>query len=178
MNTGATEWDGILAPGETLLWQGAPDRAFHMAPSSWIGVVFGAVFAGIAFTWIMGALTAGGSFWMFGLIHLSVGLGIVVVSLFGDTYKRRHTFYSLSNRNAYIATNFALRGRKLQSYPITPETPLHYSPGALATIHFATKEVRQKRGYKTIPIGFERIPDGANVYGMMRALQSKPAEAI
>lgn len=170
------EWHGILSNGEHILWQGAPDGGFHVAGKNIFGILFGLFFAGIAMKWIIAASQAGGSFWTFGLLHFSIGIGVIVMSLFGDTYKRRHTFYTLTNRNGYVGTNLPFVGRKLKTYPITSATPIGYAPARFATIHFATKEVRTKNGTRTVDVGFERISDGAEVYSLMRSIQDTTSE--
>ena len=169
--TQPSEWKNILSAGENILWQGAPDRSFHVPPKNLFLVIFGLFFAGFALFWMTMAYSAGGTFWMFGLLHFSVGVGIIMAALFGGTYKRRHTFYTLTDQNAYIATNLPIVGRKLNTYRITDTTPISYAPGHLATVHFATKQVRTKNGYRTVDIGFERIEDGGDVYRLIRQLQ-------
>ena len=100
-------------------------------------MIFGLAFAGFALFWMIMAAQAGGLFWAFGLIHFSVGLGIAFAPPFWNAWRRRHTWYTLTNRRAFIATDMPVRGRRLQSYPISRDTVLAYDAQDPATIHFA-----------------------------------------
>ncbi len=166
-----TGWDGILDPGEEVIWQGRPDGAVVFKPANIATFLFGLAFAGFALFWMIMASTAGGFFWMFGLIHFSVGIGISIGGLFWSAYRRRHSWYTLSNRRAFIASDLPLRGRSLDSYPITPDTVLSLDDGPLPTLHFAETTKRTKNGHRRIKIGFERIAEGRDVYRMMRDIQ-------
>jgi len=86
-----TGWGDILDPGETILWQGRPDGAMVLKLSNIVMLVFGLFFAGFALFWMVLAASAGGVFWMFGLIHFSVGIGIAFGALFWSAYRRRHS---------------------------------------------------------------------------------------
>lgn len=164
-------WEGLLDPGEEILWQGRPDGAVVFRPRNLMTFFFGLFFAGFALFWMIMASQAGGFFWMFGLIHFAVGAGISLGGIFGPAYKRRRTWYTLSSKRAFIATDLPLLGKKLKSYPITRDTVLEFSDEALASVHFAQKRKRTKNGSYLVPIGFDRISDGREVYRMMRDIQ-------
>lgn len=172
--TGATAksgWEGILDDGETVLWQGRPDGAVKFRIGHVFTFIFGLAFAGFALFWMIMASSAGGGFWMFGLIHFSVGIGLAIGPPFWSAWRRRHTWYTLTDRRAFIATDMPLRGRKLKSYPIRADTVLDYDGDDPATIHFAHEIRRSKNGSRRHDIGFERIDGGAEVYRMMRKVQ-------
>jgi len=164
-------WDHILDPGEQIVWQGQPDGKIVFRVRSLAGVAFGLFFSGFAVFWMIGASQAGGYFWMFGLIHFFVGLCVAFGSIFWSAASRRHTWYTLTNRRAFIATDIPLKGRTLKSYPISPDTVLEYDAGDPATIHFAHEYRSSKNGSTRHAIGFERIADGADVYAQIRAIQ-------
>lgn len=169
-------WEGILDEGETVLWQGRPDGRVVFRIGKAFQFVFGLFFAGFALFWMVMASQAGGAFWMFGLIHFSVGLAISFGALFWDAYRRRHTWYTLTDRRAFIATDMPHKGRQLQSYPIAPSTQLVFNPGPFATITFAHEERRGSKGRRyTVPVGFERIADGDEVYRHLRRIQEGAA---
>ncbi|MFQ5624190.1 MAG: aspartate carbamoyltransferase catalytic subunit, partial [Paracoccaceae bacterium] len=117
------------------------------------------------------AARAGGVFWMFGLIHFLVGVGIAVVPPFWTTFRRRRTWYALTDRRAFVATDLPLRGRRLKSYPITSEAVLDFNNEEPATIYFAQQTRRGKNRTYQVNIGFERIADGPEVYQLMRGIQ-------
>ena len=168
-------WEGILDADEGIRWQGRPDGAMVWKPSNFITILFGLAFSGFALFWMIMAASAGGGFWMFGLIHFFVGIGIGIGPIFWSTYRRRNTWYTLTDKRALIATNLPMRGRKLKSYPITKETPLEFSTGDPASITFATERRRSKNGSYEVKIGFERIADGKQVYAMIRDIQKEAA---
>lgn len=164
-------WEGILDADETLIWQGRPDGGFSFKMANIFATIFSLFFAGFAVFWMMTAYEGGAGFWMFGLIHFSAGVGMFVNQIFGDTYRRRRMWYSLSNKRAFIATQPMILGRKLKSYPITSTTQLELSTGALTDIIFASKiRYNNKRRYET-DIGFRRLDDGSKVYALMRQIQ-------
>lgn len=169
--TGAQGWDGILDPDEEILWQGRPDPAIVLKVDSIVMTVFGLFFAGFALFWMVMAAQAGGFFWMFGLIHFAVGVGITFGAFLKKPLQNRRTWYSLSNKRAFIATDYPIRGRRLRSWPINGDTALSMDEGELSTITFATRAYRHKGRNRTRNIGFERIADGPHVYRLMRDIQ-------
>ncbi|MEM7596349.1 MAG: aspartate carbamoyltransferase catalytic subunit [Pseudomonadota bacterium] len=168
-------WEGILDKDEKILWQGRPDAKVRLRLSKLAGFVFGLFFAGFALFWMIMASMAGGFFWMFGLLHFFVGLGVAFGALFGSSWRRKHSWYTLTDRRAFIATDLPFRGRSLKSYPITRETMLDFDGGDPATIHFNHEMRRRKNGHTKVAVGFERIKDGAEVYRLMRGIQESLA---
>lgn len=171
----AAGWEGILDPGEVILWQGRPDRALHIGFTHVLMFFFGLVFAGFALFWMAMASAAAGLFWMFGLIHFSVGVAIMVGGPLVSLYKRRHCYYTLTDRRAFVASDSPLLGRSLQSYPIVAQSPVSLDEGRLSDVYFATRQVRVKNGSRTVSIGFERIENGRQVLSLIRQVQRKDA---
>ncbi len=166
-------WEGILDEGETIVWQGRPDATVVLTVANVGGFLFGLFFAGFALFWMIMASQAGGGFWMFGLIHFFVGLSVAFGAMFWNAWRRKHTWYTLTDRRAFIATDIPFKGRKLNSYPITPDTVISYQAGDLATLHFASEMRQGKNRNYTVPVGFERVPDGDEVYRLMRDIQER-----
>ena len=165
-------WEGILDPGERILWQGRPDQRFHVDGGDLFGAGFGLIFAGFAVFWMLMAARMDAPFWMFGLIHFSVGVGLVFKTILGPTLQRRQTWYTLTDRRAFIATDSARKGRRLQSYPIDPDIRISFFEGPPDTLHFAreTRTTDKGRTY-TVPLGFDRIADGHKVFALLRQVQ-------
>ena len=164
-------WEGILDEGEKILWQGRPDARVALKVSSFVGFLFGLGFAGFALFWMIMASQAGGFFWMFGLLHFFVGLGVAFGAMFWSAWRRRHTWYPLTDKRAFIATDVPFRGRRLKSYPITDTTVLDYDGGNPASIMFNHEMRRSKNGSYRVDVGVERIGDGQTVYHLMRDIQ-------
>lgn len=169
-------WEGILDKDEKILWQGRPDAAVKLRLSKLAGATFGIFFAGFAAFWMIMAAQGGGFFWMFGLLHFAVGVGVAAAALFGSAWRRRYSWYTLTDRRAFIATALPLRARSLKSYPITRDTVLNFDGGDPATIHFNHELRRRKNGSEKVAVGFERIAHGSEVYRMMRGIQEKLAQ--
>ncbi|MEP2532087.1 aspartate carbamoyltransferase catalytic subunit [Shimia sp.] len=166
-------WEGLLDPDEKIQWQGRPDGAFTFNWDHGIPFIFGLFFAGFALFWMIMAAQGSGGFWMFGLLHFLVGLGIALGPVFWPTWQRRHTWYTLTNKRAFIASDLPLKNKRLDSYPITAGTVFSFYDEPLATIHFAETSKRTKKGTHTVKIGFERIPEGRKVLSLMRDIQDK-----
>lgn len=169
--TASTTWEHILDDDERILWQGKPDGAIVLHPRNIFGLLFGLFFSGFALFWMIGAAQGGGLFWMFGLLHFAVGLGIVFGAVGWGAFKRRRSWYTLTDRRAFIATSLPLRGNGLKSYPIGAGTQLELVDGPLATVNFHTETKRGENGSYEVPVGFERIADGQKVFRLMRDIQ-------
>ncbi len=167
----AAGWEGILDEGETIVWQGRPDGAFEFRLGDIFTGIFGLFFAGFALFWMVMASAAPGPFWMFGLLHFGVGVSIMIGPPVWRTWRRRHTWYTLTTRRAFIATDMPMMGRKLKSYPITEDTPLTLEGDTPGTVIFATERRRRKNGYYDADIGFERLDNAGEVYSLMRKTQ-------
>lgn len=164
-------WEGILDPGERILWQGRPAPGIVLTAGNAFAFLFGLGFAGFALFWMIGAAKAGAGFWAFGLIHFSVGLGMAAGALLWAPYRRRYTWYTLSDQRAFIATEMPHKGKALNSYPVTPQTVLRLADGAPGNVWFAEETRRGKNRTYTVDIGFERIADADHVYRLMRDIQ-------
>lgn len=169
----ADSWDNILDKDEKVIWQGRPDAKIVFRPANIMTFFFGLFFAGFAVFWMIMASNAGGFFWMFGLIHFSVGIGLAFGAIFWSSWRRRHTWYTLTDKRAFIATDIPFKGRSLKSYPITPTTVLEYNAGTPASIMFDHEMRRSKKGSYRVAVGFERIDNGGEVYRMMREIQGQ-----
>lgn len=162
-------WEGILEPGETIVWQGRPDGALQI-PLAGLGVAaFGVLFAGSALFWMVMAARSGGFFWMFGLIHFGAGVSLILGALLGPTLRRRRTWYTLTTRRAFVATALPLRPRSLRSWRIEADTPLRLIEDDLVSIRFGTTYDGETRRMAA----FERLHDGRAVYRLMRNVQEE-----
>jgi len=171
----ADGWDGILDKDEEIRWQGRPDGRVTFSIGNLATFAFGLFFAGFALVWMIMAASAGGLFWMFGLLHFAVGLAVAFGAIFFSAYRRRRTWYTLTNKRAFVATVLPFQGRRLKSYVIDDETVVELAAGDPASIFFATETRRTKNGTRAVRVGFERVPDGQTVYRLIRDIQKGPA---
>lgn len=173
-------WEGILGPDETIQWQGRPNGKIVIGLAQVFSTLFGLLFSGFALFWMIMASRAGGFFWMFGMIHFTAGLGIIIGPTWYTSWRRRHTWYTLTTHRAFVATDLPFRGRDLTAWTITPNSVLSISHGKFSSVYFDKKTRRTDDGNQEVKIGFERIEDGEAVYAMMRDMQrrdeSKPQD--
>lgn len=166
-------WAGILDEGERILWQGRPDTGLTLGPHNILTALFGLFFAGFALVWMVMAMRAGDGFWMFGLLHFSVGAALVFGALFWGPFRRRRSWYTLTDHRAFIATDLPLQGKSLRSWAIGPDTVLELVDGPLQTVNFATEIRRSGSGTRRKTHGFERITEGREVYRLMLDIQTR-----
>lgn len=177
-------WQGILAEGETILWQGQPDGRLAMDWSRAAEAGMGAFYVLFSLIWMAGASQAGGFFWVFGLIIFGVGLWNAAQPNVIDTLRRRRMWYTLTNRRAFIATDWIGAGRRLASYPIAEATVIEIDlpgPDGLGAVWFATDtfsdftSINRRRSRR---VGFARIPDPQHVAALMRDIQARARKAV
>lgn len=177
-------WEGILAEGETVLWQGRPAPGVRLGDFVGFPLVFGLLFAGFAAVWIALARTAARGdvfdlFPLFGVPFLLIGLYLAFGLPFGRDYLRRRSWYTLTDRAAYIATEILGR-RRLHAVPIDAMNILELEDDAPGTVLFR-REIRTSRGIArgTGPTvsrharagvqdtGFERIAEARAVFRLI-----------
>lgn len=166
-------WQGILDPGEQILWQGQPASRLRLEFRSPFEPLFFLFFTGFSAFWMAMASRAGGLFWTFGLLFFFIGSYSLVGQHFWKRHERARTFYTLTDRRAFIATE-TFGKRKLTSYPITPGTIVELADGKPGSVFFATETVKDSEGGVTqTKIGFELVEDYRSVYARIREIQSR-----
>ncbi|SMY06823.1 hypothetical protein [Flavimaricola marinus] len=183
-------WEGILDDDETILWQGQPVGGIDWSALIDVQTVFGLFFTGFAMFWV--SMTADMTqdignapvifkfFPLFGLIFVGIGLNMVIGRHFWSAYQRHRTYYTLTNKAAYIATQ-VLGNRKLNRYGFSEMTATTLTDNDPGSVHFAEKQTtytRRRNGRTTSgtyrsPVGFERISDARQVYRLLREARGK-----
>ena len=160
----AAWWTGLLDPGESLIWTGAPVGPPPRSLAEWGTTIFGLFFAGFAFFWIM---AAGFPFGLFGLLHFSAGIFVA----FGMRHLLVRRFararYALTDRRALLAV-----GTRITSWPITPAMSIEVEASAPGSILFESEAPNPRRQIVRALRGFEQISDAQPVYRRIRALQT------
>jgi len=190
-------WDGILQDGEVILWQGQPDTALRwgdlVSPQTAFGAVFSAFslfWMGSAFVMVSGSGAPGAFvlFPLFGLPFLAIGLYMVGGRVWIDALRRAGTWYTLTDRTAFVATAFL--GRKtLDSYPLAEMPHITLDDGDPGSVLFGGGRPVRGSAHRIEwsaaeaagkPTGFRHIREARRVYGMMRdarrALRQEEAE--
>ena len=179
MNDPAKAWEGLLAPDERILWQGRPVARLAFRPSDLVMSGFGFVFFAFAVFWTYmagwisrGTDPLGNIFPLFGIPFILVGAYLLFGRFFWDVLRRRGTWYTLTNKRAFIATD-VFGHRTLKDYVIEPDANIVLlEEGGEQTVNFAEYWVRGHKGQshrKTV--GFELLPDGREVYGLLREVR-------
>jgi hypothetical protein len=189
MSAPADSWQGILAPDETILWQGQPHSTIK-----WSGLLspvsaFGVIFTGFSLFWMIMAfsMTSGSGipvlsllFPLFGLPFFLVGLWLVAGRLVMDAWLRGHTWYTLTNQTAFVARN-ALGKKTLESWPIADMDRIVWEDGNPGSVIFhmkhGTMPVSGRNGTRIRFLGFHQIDDSQHVYGLMRRARRELREA-
>lgn len=192
MNATTDTWDEILGDGESILWQGRPDARIIWGDILSANAIAGGLFVVFASVWLsislillpeFNTLAPGlkilfyGAFPLLGGVFLCLGLYMMVGWIFRDAFVRSRTYYSLSNLNAYIATDLGGR-RTLKRYEIDAMERLDLDDGAPGSVWFATeiKHYKSTRKGRTrhhtheTPIGFRRIENPRAVYRLLSDL--------
>lgn len=169
-------WEGILAPGERILWQGRPDPTFTLRGHSFALIFVGAFFSAIALLFIGVGIAIGDMvFALFPTIHLAVGLGLLIGPPVWKTYVRRNSWYTLTDRRAIIATDLWPKGRDMVMHDIGPDSPLRLIERPHPGVHFAIRHIRTKRGTRVVPFGFDHIDDAQKVYDLLQSIKQGTA---
>ncbi|MBD3664444.1 aspartate carbamoyltransferase catalytic subunit [Sulfitobacter aestuariivivens] len=163
-------WEGLLDEDEVIVWQGRPEPGIRLEWEHPILPLLFLVFTGFSVFWMIKASQAPGPIWMFGLLFFGVGVYNLVGIHFWKAHKRSRTFYTLTNKRAFIATATA-GSRRLKSYPIDADTPLEFQTGVYQDIWFAKEVTRRNKRDIIRRIGFERLSDGRDAYAKMRQVQ-------
>ena len=186
--TQGSGWDGILQQGETILWQGQPERGIVWRDALSPLGLFGVVFTGFSLFWMGAAasmLRDGPGFpftlfTLFGLPFLMVGLFMMGGHVVLDAYVRATTWYTLTDRTAFVARE-AFGKRTLESYPIAEMDRLELADGVPGDVIFGMahnaypKRVAKQRRSRnrlvtgtTVQLGFRRIAEARKVWRLLR----------
>ena len=172
-----SEWDGILREGEEILWQGAPDKRLR-----WDDVeerhILGALAALVLVGMVLPVLVRTGAGSTALLVGIATGVPAMLFALaeplMGKPARRRRSFYTLTNRAAYIG----LKGerRSVERYEIGPDMPLDViGSGDRGTVIFHEEWVGDEDGGHLRRTGFEHIADAEHVFALMSDLRGTPS---
>ncbi|MBW6417871.1 aspartate carbamoyltransferase catalytic subunit [Celeribacter sp. PS-C1] len=163
-------WADILHPNERVLWQGQPDQKIQWRGPGLPFAFFGVVFAGFALFWMVNAFLAGG-FWVFGLFQFITGLSVAFAPLLLGPFIARRTWYSLSSRRAFFASDMPFSGKTLLALDLRPSVGVEFDGQEPGTISFNTRaEPIVGEQFDSAP-AFALIPDARTVYGLIRDIQ-------
>ncbi len=164
-------WEGILAPGERILWQGRPEASFRLEPAHVVTGLAGLAMLGFILWGFLPAALSGRGAWSFVLLPGLLVLGIIVWGPLWTLQRRRGTWYTLTDRRAFIATRLPLLGRDLERWTIRPQSRIRWDGNDPGTVWFATRTERIDDRSHEVPVGFERIAGAGEVFALMERLR-------
>jgi hypothetical protein len=186
-------WEDILEDGETILWQNRPEGRVIWGEVLQFPSLFGLIFAGMAWGWLqgvrwIGAGMTGGTdglivFELVAALFMAVGVYMVIGRPIAGAFLRRRTWYTLTDRAAYLATEI-FGQRKLKRIGIGEMNLLLNAPLERDTI-WLRREVtrdaytsRKAQGQRhnrvqtsTRHFGFEHIDDVETVRALLLRLR-------
>lgn len=177
-------WDDYFDPGETLLWQGAPEPG----PRSYLLTIFLSIFgvpfllaglgsAGTGLASLIGMegiadLGFGVFLLAFSVPFIAAGGGLAIGTWYFAFNEHKFTRYALTNKRAYIAKSFFKHA--ITSYKLQADDVITLEQGRFDSVKFKTVHGYDSDGDKTAnTIGFDWIKDGRDVYAMIRQIQQE-----
>lgn len=182
-------WEGLLEPGEQILWQGRPGTGIRWAELRSVQSRIGLFLTLFMLVWLAGGTSmmdgAGDWAWLailvigvIGAVMLAAGLYLLVGRLVWDAWRRRHGWYTLTDRAAFVATD--LRGkRSLTRYGIDDmrgfkleqrrngRGDLWFAQGRFDYTTRSSVGAVRRQHVEYHRIGFVDIEDAARVYALM-----------
>lgn len=166
-------WDDFLEDGEYLVWHGRPDGEKLVSRDSGSKAALSLgffLFVGVGVNVMWRDFFDPGMWpvWIVFSLMLATGVWMLVGSHFRGRRARRGTWYTLTNRRAFVATD--LGAKHLKSWPVTKDAPLRHVKALddrLGYVFFA-QEITPARDHDDTDditeIGFELIENSDSVF--------------
>ncbi|MCB5410991.1 hypothetical protein [Pseudogemmobacter faecipullorum] len=181
-------WEDILDPGEVILWQGQPEARFDLSILIRPQVRANLIMSGFALFWLTLAffMTSGAPF-VVRLFLIGIGL-FTLLQLLGQSIapalyrwlRLRGSYYTLTDRNAFIATS-VLGRRGLERYPLDSQLSPQLEEGLPGSVWLTRRKAEAGALFRgDLPgyfaslarsgeqIGFEQIPGARRVFTLVR----------
>lgn len=158
-----------LAPGETILWRGRPERGHLLGPQDIFMIPFSIFWCGFAVFWFVSALQAG-AFALFGIPFVCVGIYITVGRFFHTAWSRRNTAYVITT-----AKIIRRRGTQVDMLDAKTMPTVHVTArtDGTGTIRFGDTLYYRRRGqtYRETPLfTLDNIADVARVQQLLHSI--------
>lgn len=165
------DWQGVLEDGERILWQGSPMPGIRIESEDLGEALMGVFVMCFALFWMWNAARDSVFLALFGTPFLIVGGRKALQGNVIAAYVRSRTWYTLTSRRAIIATDMPIRGRRLTSYPLTPDSVVELVDGDPGSILFGTRFGRRTDRRA----GFKLIPEARRVWAMIQRVRADAA---
>jgi len=160
-----------LAPGETILWRGKPEKGHLLNPGDIVMIPFSIFWCGFAVFWFITALQVG-AFAMFGIPFVCVGLYLTIGRFIHTAWLRKNT--------AYVITSDKIirrRDRRVDMLDSRLMPPIHVTArtDGTGTIRFGQNVYyRGRRSYDSYGshnfFTLDNIPDVARVQQILHSI--------
>ncbi len=165
MNDGddiSPEWRGLLAPGERILWQGAPQRGLYWGEHVATAGIGGA----LALTM---ALLIGPEEPLLALAFVVLVAVAAAIPLLWGAFQRRHSFYTLTDRQAVVGLDLPVLGRRLRRYPLDKDRAIRIERGPLSHVFFLRRREGYHNRHQFTEIGFKNLlpTEAEDVYRLL-----------
>ncbi len=161
-----------LAPGETILWRGRPERGHLFTGQDVFMIPFSILWCGFAIFWFVTALiNAPFPFALFGVPFVCVGLYITVGRFFHTASLRKNTAYVITN-----AKIIRKRGKRIDMLDARTMPAIHVTArtDGTGTIRFGqTYYYRSRRNFNDYDhqlFTLDNIPDVARVQQILHSI--------
>lgn len=176
------QWEDYFDPGETLLWEGAPEPGSPFSPVKILMSLFGLPFLGLGAMFMLFGLSNVASFGSFSQVFVGFVPLIIGLSLFSTGFGlsvgpwivagTEHAFvrYAITDRRAYVARSWWRR--EITSYPVGADTEITLRQARRDRVSFYTRSAADRKGtVKQVRVAFDNITDGPKVTALLRQLQ-------
>lgn len=167
----AGSWDGILGGEEQIEWQGAPVQGLYWELSRRETLAAVAATAG-GITLL--PFTLGRSPDMANVILVFLAWGVIAAVAYHarSLWNRRRTFYTLTNKRAFIAT-WHYGVQTLRAYPIATMRPLRLEDTRPGHVWFDHDTVMRKDRMEIEEVGFLHLADPREVHDLLLRFGAK-----
>jgi hypothetical protein len=167
----AGSWDGILGEGEQIEWQGAPVQGLYWELNRRETLAAVAATAG-GITLLPFTLGRSSDLTNVILVFLAWGVIAAVAYHARSLWNRRRTFYTLTNKRAFIATRH-YGVQTLRAYPIATMGPLRLEDTRPGHVWFDHDTVMRKDRMEIEEVGFLHLADPREVHDLLLRFGAK-----
>lgn len=190
------QWSGILENGEEILWQGRPQGSHSFLELGIYPIIAGPALFVLALalkvilpSWWFSELYPPEILRLLSLIFWSGGWTVLGGNYLIWRCLEYYTWYTLTNKRAFIATAYPGFHKKLYDYQINGDTYVQLVEAERNSVYFAwwvdendtRREITRPTDDEILsiqlgglqPDGFKDIPDARYVYSLMKNIQSK-----
>lgn len=164
-----TELQPFLFPNERLIWVGQPQKGLRFQAKDWFITMFMILWTGFSVFWTVTASAMGGSFGLFGLPFVGVGVYMLVGRFFYDARLRGKTVYGVTNQRILIREGVFSSETKSYNIQDLPCLELIQTNGNCGSILFDKEMVEGSGKHRRIisPPQFDMIEDVARVFQLI-----------